>query len=139
MQPFETLNEYGQLMFPVATVYVCKPDVDLWLDPTNVERSHLDRRYFDEAVRTTTPYLNAGKLERFLVRQPSYQASPHFLHRSTHRDTAFMPLKVGARVSSFAVILFTLLRFNLQILKLLLFTMSMPMPQRNNERHSLPV
>ncbi|MBD2072002.1 MBL fold metallo-hydrolase [Leptolyngbya sp. FACHB-671] len=52
-------------MFPVATVYVCKPDVDLWLDPTNVERSHLDRRYFGEAVQTITPYLNAGKLETF--------------------------------------------------------------------------
>ncbi|MBD2069555.1 MBL fold metallo-hydrolase [Leptolyngbya sp. FACHB-671] len=59
------LVENGQLMFPTATVYVGKPDVDLWLDPANVERSHLDRRYFDEAVTTVKPYLDAGKLEMF--------------------------------------------------------------------------
>ncbi|MBD1871550.1 MBL fold metallo-hydrolase [Cyanobacteria bacterium FACHB-471] len=57
------LVENGQLMFPTATVYVGKPDVDLWLDPANVERSHLERRYFDEAVTTVKPYLDAGKLE----------------------------------------------------------------------------
>lgn len=57
------LVENGQLMFPTATVYVGKPDVDLWLDPVNAERSHLDRRYFDEAVTTVKPYLDAGKLE----------------------------------------------------------------------------
>ncbi|MGL5796030.1 MAG: MBL fold metallo-hydrolase, partial [Waterburya sp.] len=59
------LVENGQLMFPTATVYVGKPDLDLWLDPKNAERLNLDRRYFDEAVKTVKPYLDAGKLKSF--------------------------------------------------------------------------
>ncbi len=59
------LVENGQLMFPTATVYVGKPDADLWLDPANAERLNLDRRYFDEAVKTVKPYLDAGKLKSF--------------------------------------------------------------------------
>lgn len=59
------LVENGQLMFPTATVYVGKPDLDLWLDPANAERLNLDRRYFDEAVKTVKPYLDAGKLKSF--------------------------------------------------------------------------
>lgn len=60
------LVENGRLMFPTATVYAGKPDVDLWLDPenaANAERLHLDRRYFDEATKTIKPYLDAGKLK----------------------------------------------------------------------------
>jgi glyoxylase-like metal-dependent hydrolase (beta-lactamase superfamily II) len=59
------LVENEQLMFPTATVYVGKPDVDFWLDPTNAERLNLERRYFDEAVKTVKPYLDAGKLKSF--------------------------------------------------------------------------
>ncbi|MBW4536335.1 MAG: MBL fold metallo-hydrolase [Pleurocapsa minor HA4230-MV1] len=59
------LVENGQLMFPTATVYVGKPDLDLWLDPTNAERLNLERRYFNEAVKTVKPYLDAGKLKSF--------------------------------------------------------------------------
>jgi glyoxylase-like metal-dependent hydrolase (beta-lactamase superfamily II) len=55
----------GKLMFPNATVYVGKPDVDLWLNPANAARSQLDRRYFDEAIKTVKPYLDAGKLKPF--------------------------------------------------------------------------
>ncbi len=59
------LVENEQLMFPTATVYVGKPDVDFWLNPTNAERLNLERRYFDEAVKTVKPYLDAGKLKSF--------------------------------------------------------------------------
>ncbi|XGV97623.1 MAG: MBL fold metallo-hydrolase [Leptolyngbya sp. BL-A-14] len=57
------LVENGRLMFPTATVYAGKLDVDLWLDPANIERSHLERRYFDEAAKTVKPYLDAGRLK----------------------------------------------------------------------------
>jgi glyoxylase-like metal-dependent hydrolase (beta-lactamase superfamily II) len=57
------LVENGRLMFPTATVYVGKPDVDLWLDPANAERLNLERRYFDEAAKTIKPYLDEGKLK----------------------------------------------------------------------------
>jgi glyoxylase-like metal-dependent hydrolase (beta-lactamase superfamily II) len=59
------LVENGRLMFPTATVYVGKADVDLWLNPANIERSQLERRYFDEAAKTVKPYLDAGKLKLF--------------------------------------------------------------------------
>lgn len=39
----------GQLMFPTATVYVGKPDVDFWLNPATANRSPTDQRYFNEA------------------------------------------------------------------------------------------
>jgi glyoxylase-like metal-dependent hydrolase (beta-lactamase superfamily II) len=57
------LVENGRLMFPTATVYAGKPDVDLWLNPANAERLHLERRFFDEAAKTIKPYLDAGKLK----------------------------------------------------------------------------
>jgi glyoxylase-like metal-dependent hydrolase (beta-lactamase superfamily II) len=56
----------GQLMFPNATVYVGKPDVDLWLNPDNAKQSRNDqRRFFSEATKTVKPYLDAGKLRPF--------------------------------------------------------------------------
>jgi glyoxylase-like metal-dependent hydrolase (beta-lactamase superfamily II) len=55
-----------RMMFPNATVYAGKPDVDLWLNPANVRRSRVDqRRYFTEAEKTVKPYLDAGKLKSF--------------------------------------------------------------------------
>jgi glyoxylase-like metal-dependent hydrolase (beta-lactamase superfamily II) len=62
------LVENGRLMFSTATVYVGKPDVDFWLDPANAANAkqlRLERRYFDEAVKTVKPYLDAGKLKSF--------------------------------------------------------------------------
>jgi glyoxylase-like metal-dependent hydrolase (beta-lactamase superfamily II) len=57
------LVENGQLMFPTAIVYAGKADVDLWLNPANAERSHLERRFFTEAAKTIKPYLDADKLK----------------------------------------------------------------------------
>jgi glyoxylase-like metal-dependent hydrolase (beta-lactamase superfamily II) len=56
----------GQMMFPNATVYAGKPDVDLWLNPANEKRAREDqRRFFTEAVKTIKPYLDARKLKPF--------------------------------------------------------------------------
>ncbi|MBW4629184.1 MAG: MBL fold metallo-hydrolase [Brasilonema octagenarum HA4186-MV1] len=76
-----------QLMFPTATVYVGKPDVDFWLNPANAERSQLDRKYFDEAVKTVKPYLDAGKLKPFsgkTVILPGITARPTPGHTPGH-------------------------------------------------------
>lgn len=59
------LVEAGQLVFPAATIYVGKPDVDFWLDRANAKRSHIAEKYFDEAAKTVKPYLDAGKLRSF--------------------------------------------------------------------------
>ncbi len=64
------LMEGGELAFPAATVYVGQPDVDFWLDPANAERSNIDQKYFDEAVETVKPYLDAGKLRPFSGESP---------------------------------------------------------------------
>lgn len=56
----------GKMMFPNATVYAGKPDVDLWLNPANEKRSREDqRRFFTEVAKTVKPYLDAGKLKPF--------------------------------------------------------------------------
>jgi hypothetical protein len=55
----------GQLMFPAAMVYVGKPDIDFWLNPTNAERSPNYQRYINEAIKTVKPYLDGGKLKPF--------------------------------------------------------------------------
>jgi len=46
------------MVFPAATIYVGKPDVDFWLDRANAKRSHI-AEYFDEAAKTVKPYLDA--------------------------------------------------------------------------------
>jgi glyoxylase-like metal-dependent hydrolase (beta-lactamase superfamily II) len=56
----------GKMMFPNATIYAGKPDVDLWLNPANKKRSREDqRRFFAEAAKTVKPYLDMGKLKPF--------------------------------------------------------------------------
>ena len=56
----------GKMMFPSATVYAGKPDVDLWLNPANAKRSRDEQKHlFNEAVKTVKPYLDAGKLKSF--------------------------------------------------------------------------
>jgi glyoxylase-like metal-dependent hydrolase (beta-lactamase superfamily II) len=56
----------GQMMFPNATVYAGKPDVDFWLNPAHEKQVRVDqRRFFTEAVKTVKPYLDAGKLKPF--------------------------------------------------------------------------
>jgi glyoxylase-like metal-dependent hydrolase (beta-lactamase superfamily II) len=59
------LVEGGKLVFPAATIYVGKPDVDFWLDRTNAKRSNVAKKYFDEAEQTVKPYFDAGKLRSF--------------------------------------------------------------------------
>lgn len=84
------LVENGRLMFPTATVYAGKPDVDLWLDPANAanaERLNLERRFFDEAAKTIKPYLDAGKLKLLsgeTVISPEITARPTPGHTPGH-------------------------------------------------------
>ncbi len=59
------LVKAGQLVFPNATIYVGKPDVDFWFDRANATRFNVAEKYFDEAAKTVKPYLDAGKLKSF--------------------------------------------------------------------------
>ena len=56
----------GQRVFPNATVFVGKPDVDLFMDPAHQNGvDGYDKSYFHDAVLTLGPYAKAGKLEPF--------------------------------------------------------------------------
>ncbi|MBD2034246.1 MBL fold metallo-hydrolase [Leptolyngbya sp. FACHB-321] len=77
----------GQPMFPAATVYVGKPDLDFWLDPAIAKRSPDFQRYFNEAVKTVKPYLDRGKLKPFsgeTVILPGITARPTPGHTPGH-------------------------------------------------------
>ncbi|MEP7243153.1 MAG: MBL fold metallo-hydrolase [Gammaproteobacteria bacterium] len=58
----------GKMLFPNATIYVGKPDVDYFLDKTNAAKTHYAARYFDEAAVTLKPYVDAGKVKAFTAR-----------------------------------------------------------------------
>jgi len=51
-------------VFPAATLYVGKPDVDFWFDRANATRFNVAEKYFDEAAKTVN-YLDAGKVKSF--------------------------------------------------------------------------
>jgi glyoxylase-like metal-dependent hydrolase (beta-lactamase superfamily II) len=55
----------GRLAFPNATVHVGKPDVDFFLDRANAAKSGVAMQYFDEAIKTLKPYVDAGKVKPF--------------------------------------------------------------------------
>jgi glyoxylase-like metal-dependent hydrolase (beta-lactamase superfamily II) len=59
------LVQGGRRVFPNATVHVGQPDVDFFLDPGNSAKFGYDRRYFDEAIATLKPYVDAGKVAGF--------------------------------------------------------------------------
>lgn len=55
----------GKMIFPGATVHVGKPDVDFFLDRENAVRSGYDVQYFDQAIATVKPYVDAGQVAAF--------------------------------------------------------------------------
>jgi glyoxylase-like metal-dependent hydrolase (beta-lactamase superfamily II) len=55
----------GRLAFPNATVHVGKPDIAFFLDRSNAARFHYDMHYFDEAIATLKPCVDAGKVQTF--------------------------------------------------------------------------
>ena len=55
----------SKMVFPKATVHVGRPDLSFFLDRSNAARAHYDVKYFDEAIKTVKPYVDAGKVEAF--------------------------------------------------------------------------
>lgn len=134
------LVEAGQRVFPAATLYVGKPDVDFWLDRANATRFNVAEKYFDEAAKTVKPYLDAGKVKSFSGKTallPGITAHLTPGHTPTLLVIAAMWRQARARASSFGAILFTLLRCNFPSQKLQLLMMSMPMLLRHNAKNSL--
>ncbi len=55
----------GDIVFSKATVHVGQPDLTFFFDRANAAKVHYDVKYFDEAIRTVKPYLDAGKVKAF--------------------------------------------------------------------------
>jgi len=60
------LTSNDQLVFANATVHVGKPDVDFFLNPANIHGvDGYDKQYFEQAVATVGPYVEAGRVQAF--------------------------------------------------------------------------
>ncbi len=55
----------SEMVFPKATIHVGQPDLTFFLDRSNAATAHYDVKYFDEAVKTIKPYLDAGRVNAF--------------------------------------------------------------------------
>ncbi len=59
------LLQSDKLMFPAATIHVGQPDLAFFMDRSNAARTGADISFFDEAIKTFKPYIDAGKVKSF--------------------------------------------------------------------------
>lgn len=85
----------GELVFPNATVHVGKPDVDFFLDRANAAKAGIDMRYFDEAITTLKPYVDAGKVKTFDRQTEVLPGVTATLHPGHTPGSAFYTLRSG--------------------------------------------
>jgi hypothetical protein len=55
----------------------CRQDVDFFLDRANAAKSGVAMQYFDEAIKTLKPYVDAGKVKSSTGRQKSSGLNSH--------------------------------------------------------------
>lgn len=82
----------GQRVFPNATVYVGKPDVDFFFNESNQKKTGYEQRYFDIARLTLKPYLDAGKVQTFAGTQEVLPGITATLHPGHTPGSAFYRL-----------------------------------------------
>jgi glyoxylase-like metal-dependent hydrolase (beta-lactamase superfamily II) len=87
----------GRLAFPNATVHVGKPDVDFFLDRANAAKSGVDMKYFDEAIKTMKPYVDAGKVKTFDREAEIVPGITATLHPGHTPGSAFYTLRSGGQ------------------------------------------
>jgi len=83
----------GHLAFPNATVHVGKPDIDFFLDRSNAASSHYDMKYFDEAIATLKPCVDAGKVQTFSATTEIMPGVTASLHPGHTPGSAFYTLE----------------------------------------------
>jgi glyoxylase-like metal-dependent hydrolase (beta-lactamase superfamily II) len=89
----------GKMIFPGATVHVGKPDVDFFLDRENAARSGYDVQYFDQAIATVKPYVDAGQVAAFSKTTEILPGITAELHPGHTPGSAFYTLEsAGARI-----------------------------------------
>ena len=87
----------GKLAFPNATIHVGKPDVDFFLDRANSARTGYPINYFDEAIKTLKPYVDAGKVRAFSQSVEIVPGLMATLHPGHTPGSAFYTLKSGGK------------------------------------------
>jgi glyoxylase-like metal-dependent hydrolase (beta-lactamase superfamily II) len=85
----------GELVFPNATIHVGKPDVDFFLNRANAAKAGIDVKYFDEAIRTLKPYVDAGKVKIFDRQTEVLPGVTATLHPGHTPGSAFYTLRSG--------------------------------------------
>lgn len=79
----------GQIVFPDATVYVAKTDLDFFLDRSNAAKAHYPIKYFDEAFKTVKLYVDAGKVQTFQNTKELFPGVTATLHPGHTPGSAF--------------------------------------------------
>lgn len=93
------LVQDGQIIFPGATIHVGKPDIDFFLDRENAARSNYDVQYFDQAIATVKPYVDAGKVTTFSETTEILPGITAELHPGHTPGSAFFTLEsAGERI-----------------------------------------
>ena len=87
----------GALAFPNAIVHVGKPDVDFFLNRANAAKSGIAVNYFDEAIKTLKPYVDAGKVKPFDRQTEILPGVTATLHPGHTPGSAFYTLRSGSR------------------------------------------
>jgi len=60
------LMDGNKIVFPNATVYVSKTELDFWLGEENYKKAPADKKvYFEQARERILPYVKAGKVKTF--------------------------------------------------------------------------
>lgn len=85
----------GQRVFENATVHVEKPDLDFFFDATAQKRTGYDQQYFDVAVSTLKPYLNAGRVSPISADGEVVPGISATLHPGHTPGSAFYTLRNG--------------------------------------------
>ena len=87
----------GNLVFANATVYVSKPDLDFFSDPSNATKAHYDKKYFDEAAKCIKPYVDAGKVKTFTETTEIVPGVTASLHPGHTPGSAFYTVESGGQ------------------------------------------
>jgi glyoxylase-like metal-dependent hydrolase (beta-lactamase superfamily II) len=82
----------GQRVFTNATVHVGQPDVDFFLNVANAGKSGYDRKYFEEAIKTLKPYVDANKVAGFSKESKVVPGITATLHPGHTPGSAFYTL-----------------------------------------------
>ncbi|MFG6178477.1 MBL fold metallo-hydrolase [Halomonas sp. THAF12] len=95
------LTRHGQIVFPNATVHVGEPDVEFFLDRENAARSGYDIKYFDEAITTLKPYVDAGRVDTFGQETEVLPGLTASLHPGHTPGSAFYTLESRGQTLTF--------------------------------------